>query len=195
MKRFFPLLVAVLGLVSNAPAVNAEYPPAVKKELVAGNDLRGKAAPTLEVEEWINGKTPDTKGKVVLIDFWATWCGPCRRLIPELNQFQEKFGKDLVIIGLSDENPEVLKQFVQNTEVKYLIGTDKKKTVKKILKVQGIPHVMIVTPDNIVRWQGFPGEMNDPLTEAKVAAIIETSKASKAENDKFALHVANERSN
>lgn len=54
---------------------------------------------------------------------------------------------------------------------------------------------MIVTPDNIVRWQGFPGEMNDPLTEAKVAAIIETSKASKAENDKFALHVANERSN
>jgi thiol-disulfide isomerase/thioredoxin len=55
-------------------------------------------APDLVVEKWLT-KKPNTKGKFVLIDFWATWCAPCRRAIPDLNKFQKRFKKDLVIIG------------------------------------------------------------------------------------------------
>jgi hypothetical protein len=123
---------------------------------------------------------------------WATWCGDCRRAIPELNSFQEKFGKDLVIIGLSDEPVEKLKPFLSTNDVKYLIGTDTKKTLKSFLKVKGIPHIVILTPDNVVRWQGPPGDPSDLLTEDLVAGIIETSKEKNANAAKFAMHVQNE---
>src|SRR5580700_3646190 len=79
----------------------AEYPKPVSKELYA-DDIRGKKAPDFFVEKWLTAE-PDRKGKVVLIDFWATWCGPCRKAIPELSAFQEKFKDDLVVIGVSDE--------------------------------------------------------------------------------------------
>src|SRR4051812_26135981 len=74
---------------------------------VAGKELWGQSvlnqkAPENGVEKWLTGQ-PETKGKFVLIDFWATWCPPCRESIPELNEIQRKFAGKLVVIGLSDE--------------------------------------------------------------------------------------------
>lgn len=178
MKLKLLFLIALLAVA--CPGTNAEdsYPAIVtKKELYAKNDLRGKAAPALEVKKWLNGSKPDTTGKVVLIDFWATWCPPCRNLIPELNTFKEKFGDDLVIIGLSDEPEDKLEEFIKSTPIKYSIGTDPDKTMKKAIGIKGIPHVLVITPDNIVRWQGYPGMEEDQLTEEKLAKIIAVSKS------------------
>ena len=68
--------------------------------------LVGKDATPLEAEAWVNG-TPladaDLKGKVVLLDFWAVWCGPCIATFPHLREWQEKYAdKGLVIVGLTD---------------------------------------------------------------------------------------------
>ena len=173
-------LVAFAGSVLALAGADSGYPPYVKKELYADNDLRGKTAPKFAVGQWLTGAAPATKGKVVLIDFWATWCPPCRALIPELNGYQKKFGKDLVVIGVSDEDAAVVKKFMGSTKMAYNVAVDPKKQMEKVVGVKGIPHVLVITPDGVVRWQGFPLSDDDTLTEAKLSQIIEASKAAKS---------------
>jgi thiol-disulfide isomerase/thioredoxin len=161
-----------------APAQAADYPPIVReKQLYAAKDFRGEKAPKLEFGKVLNGKLPDLKGKTVLVDFWATWCGPCRALSPSLTEWQEKFKDDLVIVAVSDEAESVLTEYLSKTKVGYLVTSDPEKTLSKQLGVRGIPHVMIVSPDGVVRWQGFPGSDEDKLTPDKIGQIIAASKA------------------
>lgn len=173
--------LVLAGLVAVAAVSTAlqepGYPEYVKeKSLYAKNDFRGKKAPEFFVEKWMNRSEVKTKGKVVLIDFWATWCGPCRAVIPELNDFQKKFGDKLVVIGVSDEKPEVVEKFMADMKMEYAVAVDTSKKMMKAVGVQGIPHVMIISPDGIVRWQGFPGSDEDKLTEKIVEQIIVASK-------------------
>ena len=83
-------------LASFAPSIKHGY------ELAA---LIGKPAPDLNVEDWANGSSlsaDDLKGKVVLLDFWAIWCGPCIATFPHLREWQEKYAeKGLVIVGMT----------------------------------------------------------------------------------------------
>jgi thiol-disulfide isomerase/thioredoxin len=76
--------------------------------------LIGKQAPELQkMKGWINSKTiklAELRGKVVLLDFWGTWCGPCVQVIPELIELHEKYGnKELVIIGIHDDSMNSVK--------------------------------------------------------------------------------------
>lgn len=170
-------LVAFTAFATLALAQDNGYPKFVtSKTLYAKTDLRGKKAPSLKVEQWLNGAPASTKGKVLFVDFWATWCGPCRELIPEVNAWQKKFSKDVVFVGISDESPEVVKEFMAKTQMDYKVGVDSKKTMSGALGVQGIPHVMIVSPDGIVRWQGWPGSPEDPLTDEVLTKIVKASK-------------------
>lgn len=175
---FTALLVATL-INQAAPAPEApKYPPYVTaKTLYAQNDLRGKAAPKFEVESWLTAAPKTMKDKVILVDFWATWCGPCRQLIPEMNEWKTKFKDDLVIVGVSDEPTATLTKFMKDTKMDYFVATDPQKRMSKVLGVQGIPHVMVISADGIVRWQGFPPMAEDKLDEAKLAQIIAASKA------------------
>lgn len=169
-------LVTLTALAPVQAVFAADYPSTtVKKKMYADNDFRGKKAPALNVQKWLT-KEPDTKDKVVLVDFWATWCGPCRRLVPEMNEYQKKFAKDLVVIGISDEEAGPVKEFMGRQAFDYAVGLDENRSAKGALGVSGIPHVMIYTPDGIVRWQGFPGSDKDPLTEDVVAQIIAAYK-------------------
>lgn len=156
---------------------SADWPKIItEKRLYAANDFRGKKAPAFAVETWLTDE-PQRAGKVMLVDYWATWCGPCVRLIPEMNEFHEKFSDDLVIIGLSDEKQETVTDFMGNHEVHYAMAIDTQGRMKKALGVQGIPHVMIVDSTGIVRWQGFPGSAEDPLTAKVIQQIIDADKA------------------
>jgi len=139
------------------------------KKLWAKSILNQKA-PKLEVEQWLSA-VPDTKGKFVLIDFWATWCGPCRKVIPEMNEWHKKYNDKLVIIGVSDEKAEIVKK-AKEIKIDYFSAIDTKARLKKQLEVQGIPHCILLDPDGIVRWEGFPTLEGHELTDDVVADII-----------------------
>jgi len=133
-----------------------------------------KKAPEITVEKWLSNK-PDTKGKFVLIDFWATWCGPCRRFIPELNKFSKKFKNNLIVIGLSDET-ETQVNAMTSPKIEYYKAIDTRKVLKSKIEVRGIPHVILIDPKGIVRWEGFPALQGYELTEKVVSEIIKKYK-------------------
>jgi cytochrome c biogenesis protein CcmG, thiol:disulfide interchange protein DsbE len=170
------VLIGIACAATLAMALQQGFPTVVKgKNLYADEDFRGAKAPDFHVEKWLNRDMVDTRGKVLLIDFWATWCGPCKKLIPELNEWQKKFKDKLIVIGISDEKPEVVKKFMESTLMDYSVGIDQKKRMSKVLGVKGIPHVLVISPDGIVRWQGFPGNDVDPLTEKILQQVIDAS--------------------
>lgn len=140
------------------------------KQLWAKSIINQKA-PELVVEKWLT-KKPNTKGKFILIDFWATWCAPCREAIPDLNKFQEVFKNDLIVIGISDETKAKVR-VMKKPKIEYYSAIDTQKRLNNELQVQGIPHCILIDPDGIVRWEGYPLLEGHELTEEVIAAIIE----------------------
>lgn len=133
-----------------------------------------KKAPELVVEKWISEK-PNVEGKFVLIDFWATWCGPCRKAIPKMNEFKNKFSENLVVIGISKESENKIRGF-KNPEIKYYSAIDTQAKMTNELEIKGIPHVILIDPKGIVRWEGFPDLEGHELTEKVIVDILKKYK-------------------
>ncbi len=123
-----------------------------------------KAAP-LAIQDWIKGSTVNVHdGKnIYVVEFWATWCGPCRSSIPHLTDLQKKFkGKNVVFIGISDEEKDIVAPFVKEMggKMDYVVACDKEnQTSQGYMKAygqSGIPTAFIVGRDGKVLWFGHP---------------------------------------
>jgi uncharacterized protein (TIGR03435 family) len=85
------------------------------------------------------------KGKVVVLEFWATWCGPCVKSIPHLNDLAEQFkDKPMVFISVTSENEEVVRLFLKSHPMKAAVMLDDFEVLNKAFHVVGIPHAVIV---------------------------------------------------
>lgn len=92
-------------------------------------------------------KLSDFRGKVVIVDFWATWCPPCRKGIPDLISLQEEFKKDLVVIGISlDQQNTIkdLKPFIENFKINYPVVLGDAKVVNDYGGINAIPTSFII---------------------------------------------------
>lgn len=134
-----------------------------------------KKAPALHLDTWLSEK-PNTDGKFIMLDFWATWCGPCKRAIPHMNTFSEKFEDDLIVIGISTETEAKVKSMT-SPKMNYYSALDPSKALNLTYGIQGIPHVVLIDPDGIVRWEGFPALANHQLTAKVISTIIENYKS------------------
>jgi thiol-disulfide isomerase/thioredoxin len=170
MKSCF---VVSMLLVLALPCESAEK-RALLPKLKGAKSVLHQRPPPLQVEKWLTAK-PDTKGKFVLIDFWGTWCGACRTLIPELNAYQKKFGDKLVVIGLTDEDEATVRKMTV-PKMEYASAIDTMGCTKRDLQVWSFPHVIIVDPKGIVRWEGFPRKRGPDyvLNEVVIENLIRT---------------------
>lgn len=113
-------------------------------------------APTITLKD-LNGKTiqfSDFKGKVILLNFWATWCPPCRAEIPELIKWQKEYEKQgLQIIGITypPTNRTKVRRFVRQNEINYPILFGSKKTKKLFTSADTMPFSVIIDKEGNIR--------------------------------------------
>jgi thiol-disulfide isomerase/thioredoxin len=135
-------------------------------------DLQGKKGPPIEVEEWLT-KAPNAADKVVVVDFWATWCGPCIAGIPHMNKLQQDFADSVVVIGVSNEPVEKVRGWLPGKGMRYSIAVDPSSRMGRVVQNRTIPYAMVYSPDGVIRWQGHPAR----LTGEILGAIVDASLA------------------
>lgn len=164
--------------------------------VLAGELNVGDSAPKLEVKEFVKGNpvTSFEKGKTYVVEFWATWCGPCRVSIPHITELQKKF-KDVTFIGVSvwESNQALVKPFVEKMGPKmdYTVAMDvvtpgakgsdgiMAKSWMEAAAQNGIPAAFVVNGSGKVAWVGHPMELEKPLSEV-VAGTWDVQKAAVA---------------
>ncbi len=140
----------------------------------------GDAAPPLDIAHWLKGEavTSFQPGTVYVLEFWATWCGPCVANMEHLSEAHDRFLRDEVtVIGLSDEKLSKVVSFLvsrygqqdarQNDRIRYSLATDPDRSVYRAYMdaagLRGIPTVFVIGKDARVEWVGHPQEMDTVL--------------------------------
>ena len=166
----------------------------------------GSKAPELQINNWVKGgpvKIADGKGKnIYVIEFWATWCPPCRMSIPHLSKLQKEYkDKGLIVVGITNEELPKVKQFVKTqTDMNYNVAVDTEGTTYAAYMegVQGIPHAFIVDKEGRIAWAGHPMEMDavlehmvkgdfNPENAEKIAELTKKLQAARSMEDAIKL--------
>jgi thiol-disulfide isomerase/thioredoxin len=135
--------------------------------LVAGNFLNANAAlkvgdtlPDLTAFK-LEGKLPETRGKVVIVDFWASWCLPCAESFPALDELQKKYGDRLVILAVNvDQKAANMEKFLKKHPVSFTVVRDGGQKLVAAAEPATMPTSFILDGEGQVRFlhNGFHGE-------------------------------------
>ncbi len=180
--KHFTALLAIFGLMNFAiPGTQA-----AEDELLT----IGSKAPAIDVEHWVSDNdgefehvTEFKEGNVYIVEFWATWCGPCVASMPHISELQKKYAdQDVQVISISDEPLETVNSFLAKAvrgddsgktyadlTSSYCLTTDPDGSVNKdymqAAGQNGIPTAFLVGKTGLIEWIGHPMTMDAPLTQ------------------------------
>jgi peroxiredoxin len=154
----------LLGLVLGAFAVSG----------LASSDLTGQAAPdfALKSSTGENLRLSEYRGDVVMVNFWATWCGPCRQEMPLLDQLYSRYERvGFTLLGVNiDDNSSKAMNMVQELGVSFPVLFDSRKQVSKLYQVDTMPATVLIDREGTVRYihHGYkPGYENEYLDQIR----------------------------
>jgi len=155
MKHTITILLAALFILFTTKTFSGEKNEPVK-------------APNIELSQWMQGEIKAEKGKtfydgkMLVLEFWATWCGPCRRIIPHMNELVEKFKNDSVVfVSVSDEKKETVEAFMAKTKMKASVALDNNGKTFSAYGVSSIPQMFLINTKGEVVWSGHPAMFSE----------------------------------
>ncbi len=153
-----PIVFLATVLFATASTLAAEISP---------ESLVGKPLPALTGLDYFKAR-PALGGKPAIVEFWATWCPPCRKSIPHLNEIYKKYGsKGLQVLGITDEPNQTIRAFVKNIPIDYPVATARNTVLEKF-GISSVPRAFLVDKTGKVVWQGHPME----LEEAEIEKLL-----------------------
>lgn len=164
------------------------------QEQIQINDI----APEIMITDWIQNIPKDTSltNKYIVLEFWATWCGPCLKAVPHLNELQEMFKRnDLIFLSMTNEKTELVKNTLKRFSFHSAVVSDQTSKTQtgfgdKKNGMVSLPMTVLIDKDEIIRWIGMPEDlnaaiMNDFLSGGKSLPVKEIARSTAQDSTSY----------
>jgi len=142
--------------------------PGEERMLLAGERAANFSLKTLEGDSLA---LDQTRGKVVVLDFWATWCPPCRAELPSIEKLSKEFAGSVRFYGINDEEAGTVKKFVAGNHYEFPVLMDSKRLVHRMYGVSAIPTLLILDKDGVIR-EHFIGSRSEASLRKAVQSVL-----------------------
>src|SRR5215471_16078845 len=139
----------------------------------------GQPAPEIALDQLLpdqpvaNASLRTLKGKAVVLEFWATWCGPCVAGIPDWNHLVEAFrDKPVIFLAVTDESPGHVQKFLQKTPIEGWVGVARRKAMHDPYEINGIPRAVLIDASGKLAGSIYTPRLNPTMVEQLIAGKL-----------------------